>query len=479
MEADWVAFGRSLTGSLVRPNDPGYATAHQLFDPLFDAVRPQAVVACGNESDVQRSLAFARDHGITPTPRGGGHSYAGYSTGTGMVVDVGPLSAIGVDGGAGTATVGAGAHLVDLYAAVAPHGVAIPGGTCPTVGISGLALGGGHGVIARKLGLTCDSVRAVRIVTAAGDLLTCDEASNPDLFWASRGGGGGNFGVVTRFTFATHPIGDLTLFSLSWPWSAAADVLAAWQSWGPSVPDELWSDCHLLARSGDPPGPLKASVNGAFVGSSSALSPYLATLRGSVGSEPSSSSVNTESYGAAMMGEAGCSHLTVAQCHLPTQNRAGVLKREGAVAKSDFFASPIGSTAVADAIAAIEDRQGDPTLSTTGGVLFDAYGGAINRVAPGATAFVHRRERFVAQYFANLPTGASKGTVTANRTWLNGLYGTLHPDASGYAYQNYIDADLADWQQAYYGSNLARLELVKRTYDPDGLFRFAQGIPPD
>jgi FAD/FMN-containing dehydrogenase len=315
-------------------------------------------------------------------------------------------------------------------------------------------------------------------VTAGGDILTCDAVSNPDLFWACRGGGGGNFGVVTRFTFATQPMGDLTLFSLSWPWAAAADVLAAWQSWGPSAPDELWSDCHLLARSGDPPGPLKASVNGAFVGTSGTLSPHLAALRGAVGSEPSSSSVDTESFGAAMMGEAGCSHLSVAQCHLPTQNPAGVLKREGAVAKSDFFASPIPASAATDAIAAMEHRQADATLSTTGGVLFDAYGGAINRIAPAATAFVHRREMFVAQYFANLPTGASKGTVAANGAWLNGLYGTLHAHASGHAYQNYIDAELADWKEAYYGSNLARLELVKRTYDPDGVFRFAQGISP-
>jgi FAD/FMN-containing dehydrogenase len=471
-----VALGRSLNGSLVRPNDAGFAAAHQLFDPLFDAIRPQAVVGCASESDVQRSLAFARDHGITPTPRGGGHSYAGYSTGTGLVVDVSRLSAIGVGAGAGTATVGAGAHLVDLYAALAPHGVAIPGGTCPTVGISGLALGGGHGVVARKLGLTCDSVRAVRIVTAAGDILACDATSNPDLFWACRGGGGGNFGVVTRFTFATHPIGDLTLFSLSWPWAAASDVLAAWQSWGPNAVDELWSDCHLLARSGDPPGPLKASVNGAFVGTSAALSPHLAALLRAVGSEPSSSFVNTESYGAAMMGEAGCSHLTVAQCHLPTQNRAGVLERQASVAKSDFFSSPIPSQAVDEAIATLDRRQGDPTLSETGGVLFDAYGGVIDRVSPGATAFVHRGELFVAQYFANLPGGASKATVAANRAWVDGLYDTLHPHASGHAYQNYIDANLADWPQAYYGSNLARLEGVKRTYDPDTLFRFPQGI---
>jgi FAD/FMN-containing dehydrogenase len=463
-----------LQGSLVRPNDGGYTVAHQLFDPLFDHIRPRAVVQCASESDVQRSVVFAAEHGITPTPKGGGHSYAGYSTSTGLVVDVSDMANVTV--GSGTATVGAGTRLVDLYAAIAPHGVAIPGGTCPTVGISGLAMGGGHGVVARKLGLTCDAIRSVRIVTAAGDTLVCDGSSHADLLWACRGGGGGNFGIVTRFTFATHPLTQLTLFSLSWPWAAAADVLAGWQSWGPTAPDELWSDCHLLARSGNPPGPLKVSVNGAYVGSSSGLSPLLMGLTRAVGSAPTSSSVNTESYGAAMMGEAGCSGLTVAQCHLPSENPAGVLVRQASVAKSDFFGVPIPASAASAVVHALEQRQNDPSLATTGGILFDAYGGAINRVTPGATAFVHRGALFVGQYFANLPSGASGATIAANRTWLNGLYAGLHPHANGQAYQNYIDPDLADWEQAYYGSNLSRLQQVKGTYDPDGLFRFAQGI---
>ena len=187
--------------------------------------------------------------------------------------------------------------------------------------------------------------------------------------------------------------------------------------------------------------------------------------------------MNTESYGAAMMGEAGCSGLTVPQCHLPSQNPAGMLQRQASVAKSDFFGAPIPASAATGIVRALEQRQNDPSLTTTGGILFDAYGGAINQVAPGARAFVHRDELFVGQYFGNLPNGAPRATIAANRTWLDGLYAGLHPHASGQAYQNYIDPDLADWQGAYYGSNLARLRRVKRAHDPDGLFRFAQGIP--
>jgi FAD/FMN-containing dehydrogenase len=475
-ETDWAALRDSLQGPLILPPDRGYALARELFQPRFDSVRPQAVVLCETESDVQRSIEFARRHGIVPTPRCGGHSYAGYSTGTDMVVDVGRMKR--VIAGGGVAIVGAGARLIDVYAAVAPNGVAVPGGTCPTVGISGLALGGGQGVIGRALGLTCDAMTSLRVVTAAGDIASCDSRTHADLYWASRGGGGGNFGIATRFVFRTRPIGDVTMFSLHWPWAAAADVLEAWQQWGPAAPQPLWSNCHVLARSGDPPGPLSVSVNGVFVGSQAALEPLLSSLRGDVGSAPDRTYVSTKSYGEAMFAEAGCSDLSVAQCHLPNADPAGVLTRQSSLARSDFFAANMPSSAIAAALKAIEARQGDPGLATTGGILFDAFGGAINLVAPASTAFVHRDQRHLAQYFANLPDGASSATVGRNQTWLNGLYGTLHPSASGQAYQNYVDPKLTNWAQAYYGSNLARLQKVKQLYDPDQLFRFPQGIAP-
>ncbi len=473
-DADWAALRGSLTGSLVLPSDPGYTTARELFQPRFDAVRPQAVVLCATESDVQHAVAFARTHGIVPTPRAGGHSYAGYSTGTGIVVDIGRLDRVVV--GRGSVAVGAGARLIDLYAAIAPVGVAVPGGTCPSVGVAGLALGGGQGVVGRKLGLTCDAMTSVRMVTAAGDLITCDERSNADLFWASRGGGGGNFGIATGFELRTTPIGDVTLFSLHWPWAAAADVLGAWQAWGPDAPQELWSDCHLLARAGDPPGPLSSSVNGVLIGSAAALAPLLSDLRRAVGTEADHSYTSTLSYGAAMTAEAGCSGMTIEQCHLPNQNPGGLLRRASSLARSDFFAQAIPGDAIDAAVRAIAARQGDPGLGTTGGVLFDAFGGAINLVAPAATAFVHREQRFLAQYFANLPDPASSSTLRANQAWLDGLYGTLHPRASGEAYQNYIDPSLAGWDRAYYGSNLTRLLATKESVDPEGLFRFPQGL---
>ncbi len=473
-EADWTTFGESLDGTLIRPGSSSYATARLLYDPLFDGTHPAGVAVCRSVSDVQRSIAFAREKAIPFTARCGGHSYAGYSTSTGLVIDVGGLNKVSYDASSGLAAVGSGVRLIDVAAGLAPSGVVVPGGTCATVGVSGLTLGGGQGILGRKFGLTCDSLTEVTIVTADGSAMTCNASESTDLFWASRGGGGGNFGIVTSFVFKPHRLTQLTLFSLHWPWAAAADVMSAWQTWGPSAPDELWSDCHLLGSSSG----ATASVNGAYVGTASALAPLLNTLKQSVGSAPSQSSVDTMSYLDAALLEAGCSGWSVGQCRLPSQGPAGKLGREASQAKSDYFGGPIPPNAIHAAIGVIEQRAQDPSLgSTGGGLLFDAWGGAINRTASNATAFVHRTSQFLCQYFVSLNTGASSQVVSKNKAWLNDLYGTLHPDATGFAYQNYIDPSLKNWQQAYYGTNLPSLIDVKTRYDPDNVFHFAQSIP--
>ncbi len=471
---DWAAFAKSLRGSVVRPGDTRYAVAKQLYNTRFDPLRPAAIVYCQSVGDVQRSVDFAQSNGIAIIPRGGGHSYAGYSSGSGMVCDVSRMTAINVDGRAGTAAIEAGGRLIDIYAALARDGLALPGGSCPTVGISGLTLGGGVGVIGRKFGLTSDNLTALQIVTADGSLLSCDAGQNQDLFWACRGGGGGNFGIATSFIFRLHQVSELTLFTYRWPWAAAADVVGAWQSWAPDAPDELWSNCHLLPSSGTTP---TVSVSGAYVGAASGLSPLLQRLRTAVGSAPSSASVGSHSLLDAMLIEAGCSGMTVPQCHLPSQSPAGMLERETYAAKSDFFDRPLSAAGVAALLRGVEQREASAVLAG-GGVALDAFGGAFNRVPATATAFVHRSSLFGAQYVASWSARASEGVAQANLSWLRSFYAAMRPYAGRYSYQNYIDPDLQDWQHAYYGENLPRLMQVKRRYDPGNLFHFAQSIPP-
>jgi hypothetical protein len=323
--------------------------------------------------------------------------------------------------------------------------------------------------------LTCDNLLSAQVVVADGRLLTCDANQNSDLFWALRGGGGGNFGVVTSFTFQTHQVPSLSLFTLYWPWSDAADVVAAWQNWAPQAPDELWSNCVLEATSDKSAGPV-VLANGVYVGNVASLNSLLQQLISRVGVAPSSRYVSSAGLLDTMMDEAGCYGKTVSECHLPSENSQGQLQRVAYGAKSDFFTTQLPRQGIDNLVNAIANRQAS-TLGE-GGIGLDASGGAINRVAADATAFVHRNALFSAQYTANWNAGDPSSIVAANNSWLDNTWQGMRPYASGAAYQNYIDPNLVSWQQAYYGSNLPRLQHIKAIYDAGNLFHFAQSIPP-
>jgi hypothetical protein len=472
---NWAALAGMLTGSLVLPADAAYAGDAELYNEIRPSA-PAAIAYCATPTDVQRCVVFARDHGTPLAARSGGHSYGGYSTTTGLIVDVSALNSVVIGSGSTQAAVGAGAKLINLYAQLGSAGVLLPGGSCPTVGIAGLALGGGQGVFGRYLGLTCDNVVSLRLVTADGSLRTCSPTANGDLYWACRGGGGGNFGVVTSFTFDVYPIPTVTLFTLEWPWAAAPDVLAAWMPWSAASPYELWSNCQLLSGGNAGGGsPYSLQVTGVFAGSSSACAAALAPLTAAVGTATSYQFVGPESYLDAMLIEAGCQGKSIAQCQLATPGGAGTLSRSAFMAKSSFISAPLPSSGVAAMIDAVQSLDaGLPQVG--GGIVFDAYGGKINQVAAGDTAFVHRDALACAQYsvsFGGIPSTSLQASALG---WLSQTETAFAPYATG-SYQNYIDPGLANWAEAYYGSNLPRLKKVKKSVDPDDLFHFAQSIP--
>ena len=238
--------GRLLDGDVIAAGSARYGSARLLWDTRFDRLKPRAIAYCANSADVERIVRWARSERIHVVPRSGGHSYAGYSSGNGVVVaDVSRLDNVKVSGA--RATVGAGAKLIGVYSALSKHGVTVPGGSCPSVGIAGLALGGGIGYSSRRFGTTADNVTRLQIVTADGELRVGDASHNADLFWACRGGGGGNFGIATEFTFATHPVSTVSTYSIEWPWAQAAPALAAWQQFAPHAPDTLFSVLDLIA----------------------------------------------------------------------------------------------------------------------------------------------------------------------------------------------------------------------------------------
>jgi FAD/FMN-containing dehydrogenase len=471
--ADWHALRRSLSGDLRRPGSAGYNAARILFDRRYDTVMPAAVVQVASEADVAASIAFAHRFGLPLRIRSGGHSYVGQSIGPGLVIDLRAINSILIDESAGTATIGAGAALVDVYSALAAHGVSIPAGSCPSVGLSGLTLGGGIGVVARRYGLTCDRLLSARIVTADGTTLTCSPTSHSDLYWALRGGGG-SFGVVTSLTLGTHRADPLAHAFLTWPWSAAAEVVAGWQPWAIAAPRSLWSSAHILATDGG--GDATISVAAVMVASEAALQQQIGTLVHSIRTPPKVNFVASESYEATMMLESGCAALSVESCHVADEAPGGTLPRDAFVAGSDFFTHPIPAAGITALVTAVEQRQKDPRLGA-GGASLDILGGAVDDLAPSGTAWVHRGALFDAQYTASWGTTPGNGPLARNQHSLATIHGALRQYASGQAYQNYADETLANPQQAYYGANLPRLIDVRRTYDPHGVFTQPQGVP--
>lgn len=472
--ADWSTFASSLEGRLVQPGGATYERDHELFDTRFDSVRPEGIAFCASESDVQRTIAFARAHALPFAVRCGGHSYGGYSTTTGLVCDVGPLGGVTPDAARGQVTLGAGGRLIDVYDGVGRAGLAVPGGTCASVGISGLALGGGQGVLGRKLGLTADAVMGLRIVTADGVVRACDASNEADLFWACRGGGGGQWGVVTEWTLRASIIGSLVRFSATWDWDAASDVMAAWQEWAPVAPDELWAKINFSAVGTS----RRLVVVGVRIGSEADLRGDLDRLFARTG-RPRSQNATTAPFLDTMFVEASCSDRSLAECHLPSVHPEGTLHRRSHFGGSAFFDRPLTPAGVRILTAALEERGTSPLLEDGSGmVMVDALGGAIGRVAPDATAFVHRNALFLAQYSAHAGGRATPEELAANTDWLARLKAAMLPHSSGGAYVSYTDENLVDYETAYYGTNLPRLRSIKAAVDPDGVFSFAQSLRP-
>jgi FAD/FMN-containing dehydrogenase len=467
----WHRLSSRLAGTLILPSASAYRTARLAYDPRFDGTEPKAIVRAASPEDVATTIAFARANDLPFAARSGGHSYGGYSLSTGVVIDLSGMAAVVPETSDGSVTVGAGARLIAVATELAPTGRVLPGGTCATVGISGLTMGGGQGVLGRRFGLTCDSLTSAEVVLADGSIVTADANSHDDLYWALRGGGGGNFGVVTSLTFATHPLTHLTVFSLSWPWADAEAVTAAWQAWASTQPRPLWSSLRLRWIPGTGP---EVSIAGAWSAAPDGLARELEALGSAVGKAPTTRQ-QTMTYLDAERYFAGCTGYTLSACALTIDG--GKLPREASLAKSDFFTEPMEAAAIRTLLGTIEDRSTQPALaSQSGGVLFDAWGGAIADVAPSATALPARASTYLAQEFVTF-TELTEAAEAANRTWLQRLWRGLRSSVSGLAYVNYIDPELVGWQQAYYGANLARLKAVKRSYDPDDAFTFAQSIP--
>ncbi len=388
--------------------------------------------------------------------RSGGHSYPGWSAGDGaLVVDVRPLHRVSVSGT--TATIGAGASLVQVYDGLGTRGRAIAGGSCPTVGIAGLTQGGGVGVLTRAHGLTCDAVTSMRVVLADGRIVTADADQEPDLYWALRGGGGGHLGVVTSFTMKTFAAPTITRAYLAWPFSAAPRVVPHFLATVPHADRRLWATLKLLGGTTHASGPvlfMSATWTGSPSSMSTGLRPFLSHVP-----TPTTDSRHTASYLDTMLTYAGCSTIPVGRCHT---GPGGSLQRQAFAATSHIITEPrVDTTAL---LAQVRKAQ-DSGLQEAG-VSIDALGGAVDDVPDTGSAFGHRGALTTVQYTATY----TSGPATRATSYVRGFRSAMTPTWGSGAYVNYADASLSNYRTDYFGPNVSRLAQTRATYDPHHFF---------
>jgi FAD/FMN-containing dehydrogenase len=451
----WTELAAAVTaGALLRSGSSGWDAARVLRNPRYDDANPQGVLRVANTDDLVAGLAFARNTRTPVALRSGGHSFPGWSAGGAAGTDVPPslvLSTAGLDSidlssDGGSVTIGPGARLLDVYDRLASAGRAIGAGSCATVGIGGLTLGGGIGVLVRSFGLTCDQLTGATVVTADGRVHEVSERDEPDLFWACRGGGGGTVGVVTSLTFRTQPAPPVLMFAVTFPWPAAANVVTAWQRWAPDADPKLWSSLKLLAGSRHASGPV-ATVIGTWTGSKTGADASVDGFIRDTGATPLAHTASRASYGDAMRAYAGRG------------------ARVSEAATSSIGSRPLSAAEIGTMLDQVE-RASSVTGVTEGGVALDALGGAVGDVAVADTAFPWRSALWTAQYTATFADGADPAPFDA---YVRGFREAMRPAWGTSAYANYCDAAITD-PTAYFGTNTTRLHGIAENADPDGLF---------
>jgi FAD/FMN-containing dehydrogenase len=455
-KAAWRELARSLDGRLLRPGEPGYSATALPWNLAYAQQRPAAVALVESAFDVGRCVAWARDHGLPAVPRSGGHSYGGYSTTAGLIIDMSRMNQI-TDNGDGSVTVAAGAPLGAVEAQTSAKNLVLPAGRCSSVGIAGLLLGGGFGFNSRKFGLTSDNLIESEMTDASGDMHVASDSDDADLLWALRGGGGGNFGINTSFRVAVHDVSRVSVYRLAWPMEDAVAAISSLQQASRTGPDEF--SLHVAIGVDDigaQAGAKNASLEaiGQHIGPLEELNDILAPVIAAA--PPSSSTVQEMSLagGTSFLGEHG--------------------RPDAFLTKSGFL--PMGFSD--DSIQRLVDALGEfPIEGRDGCLVLFGYGGIVNDVAADATAYAHRTAEFMVEGNASWHPGDPPSVVAATRAWLQEVWRILAADYDDSAYQNFVDPTLEDWQTAYYGNNLGRLIDNKTRLDPGDYFSFAQSIP--
>ena len=446
----------AIKGSVLSASDAGYEEARQIWNAMIDR-RPALIVRCAEAADVPAAIAFGRRNRLEISMRGAGHNIAGNAIcDGGLMIDFSNMKKVQVDAAKRRAFVEPGATLADLDEATQAHGLATPVGINSTTGIAGLTLGGGFGWLTRKYGMTIDNLISAEIVTAEGKQIRASESENADLFWAIRGGGG-NFGVVTRFEFQLHAVGpEIFAGLLVFPFAQAKRILDQYRRFVASTPEDL--NVWAVLRKAPPLPFLPENVHGKevillpifYAGKAAEAEKLIAPLRA--------------------FGDLHGEHLG-AQPYTSWQKAFDPLLGAGArnYWKSHNF------TALADgALDAIVEYAGK-LPSPQCEIFIGQIAGAPNRIASDAMAYGHRDAKFVLNVHGRWDNAADDSKCIA---WARDFFKASAPFASAGAYVNFMTAEESDRIAAAYGANYDRLVKTKRRYDPENIFHLNQNIKP-
>ncbi|TDI63832.1 MAG: FAD-binding oxidoreductase [Bacteroidetes bacterium] len=450
------SFRHTLIGNLLLPDDVGYHEARSVWNGMIDR-KPAMIVQCENANDVISSINYARDSHLTISVKGGGHGVAGKAVcENGLMLDMSRMNKVTVNAESRIATVGPGSTLGDMDKETEKYGLFTSGGIVSTTGIAGLTLGGGIGYLARKFGLTLDNLLSAKVVTAAGQLLHCDQTENPDLFWALRGGGG-NFGVVTSFEYQLHDQNpEILAAQIFYPMEDAPRMMRAYRDLMAQAPDELAGYALVLNLPPVEPFPPELQGTPAFF--------LLACYSGDHNEgrkllEP--------------LQELGNPILAVISpmpyVDLQQNFDAGVPKGQRYYWKHHMF-QEISDEAIKTFLDFAGNIKGPFTL-----VGFEPLGGAIARVNAEDTAFIGRDASFALGIWTGWADPGEDEEIIA---WARDFHQAMEPLATGRAYSNYLDHDDEAITQAAYGRNYQRLQSIKAKYDSDNFFSQNFNIKP-
>jgi len=436
-----------------QPGDPRYGGFTASWNGCVRA-SPAAVVHAQTADDVASTVRWIRSEGVPLAVRSGGHSFVGDSTGDGVVLDLSGISTIESGATDGTVQVGGGVRNGPLGAALY-HRMGhrtMTLGSCASVGMSGLTLGGGFNALSRVHGLAIDVLEEVELVLADGSIVLASAREHSDIFWALRGGGGG-FGVVTRMTFRHRPWVPVHSTTVRWSFDAGPAVFAAWSRWIDALPAGASSSLVWITSGSAANSQVRVIVHSER--SATARDALVRSLRAAVNIAPTSERSSASTPPAAR-------HVL----------RASGPRSSNASALADGVAHPEAIDALS---AAFSERVRPGGCAGTAMLICNALGGAVASVAPDATAFAHRGARFIAEVAAEWEPDRAD-LDARNRAWVRATIDAARPGLGSGAYVNYADAGLRDWRRAYWGANLARLEEVKRVVDPARVFAGKQSV---